>query len=199
MNKIDNNAEQFEKILRLNVKREGVEELIEYLNGSDFFEAPASTIYHGSYAGGLCEHSLNVYHQLVEEAKFTFGSNYEESISLESITIAALLHDLCKVNSYEPYLRNVKNEDTGKWEQVEAYRKNVKFPLGHGEKSMFIAMNYIQLKPQEALALRWHMGAFDTGAYNSVNELSKAFENSKLAFLLHVADMKATYIIEGGS
>lgn len=194
--KIQANIEAFEKIVFNNIKREGVEELMDYLHNSDFFVAPASTIYHGSYEGGLCEHCLNVYQCLVNECEFTFGKDWQEHISPESVAIVALFHDLCKVNSYEKYLRNVKNESTGKWEQVEAFRKNVMFPLGHGEKSMFILMNYMYLEPMEALAVRWHMGAFDTGEYNNVNELSKAYEKSILAFLLHVADMKATYIVE---
>lgn len=193
---VQNNIEQFENIVFDTIKREGVEELIDYLHQSDFFVAPASTVYHGSYEGGLCKHSLNVYNCMIKECEHTFGPKWQDHIDPESVAIVSLFHDLCKVNSYEKYMRNVKNEDTGKWEQVECYRKNVKFPLGHGEKSMFIVMNYMYLEPTEALAIRWHMGAFDTGEYNNVNELSKAYEKSKLAFLLHMADMKATYLVE---
>lgn len=194
--KIQANTSAFEKVVFDAIKREGIEELIDYLHNSDFFTAPASTIYHGSYEGGLCEHSLNVYSSMVRECEATFGKEWEEHIGHESVAIVSLFHDLCKVNSYEKYMRNVKNGDTGKWEQKESYRKNVMFPLGHGEKSMFIIMNYMYLEPMEALAVRWHMGAFDTGEYNNVNELSKAYEKSILAFLLHIADMKSTYIVE---
>lgn len=196
MNAVETNKQALLEIVRATIKREGIEELINYLENSDFFVAPASTIYHGSYEGGLCEHSLNVYHSLIKEYECLYGGDWTKHISIESIAIVALFHDICKVNSYEKYLRNVKNESTGKWEQVECYRKNVLFPLGHGEKSMFILMNYMALSPEEALAVRWHMGAFDTGEYNNVNELSKAFEKSQLAFLLHIADQKATYIVE---
>lgn len=193
---IERNTKAFEDIVKKHINREGIDALLDYLNGSDFFEAPASTIYHGSYAGGLCHHALNVFHCLVNECESTFGDDWTDHISEESVAVVALFHDLCKVNSYETYLRNVKNEDTGKWEQVECYRRNVKFPLGHGEKSMFIVMKYIDITPEEALAIRWHMGAFDLGQYSNVNELSKAFETSELAFLLHIADQKATYLIE---
>ena len=189
------NKKRFINLVRASIERDGVDELVEYLEGSDFFVAPASTIYHGSWEGGLCEHSLNVYESLLSEVTNTLGED-QDIIDLESIAVVGLFHDLCKVNSYEKYLRNVKNDATGKWEQVECYRKNVKFPLGHGEKSLFIVMKFMDITADEALALRWHMGAFDTGEYNSVNELSKAFEMSPLAFLLHVADMKATYIKE---
>lgn len=195
-NTLEQRRQIFEATARKYIQREGLEELLEYLGNSDFYIAPASTIYHGSYEGGLCEHSLNVFHSLQKEVSDTFGEEWKEKIDPESLAIVALFHDLCKVNSYEPYLRNVKNETTGKWEQVESYRKNVLLPLGHGEKSLFIIMNYMLLGVQEALAIRWHMGAFDTGVYNSVNELSMAFEKSPLAFLLHVADLKSTYIVE---
>lgn len=193
---IEKQKQEFIKLATQTIKREGIEDLIAYLEESDFFYAPASTIYHGSYEGGLCEHCINVYHCLTKECENVYGPKWKEHIDAESVAVVSLLHDLCKVNTYEPFMKNVKNDKTGKWEQVESYRKNVMFPLGHGEKSMFIIMNYIYLEPMEALAVRWHMGAFDTGEYNNVNELSKAFEKSMLAFLLHIADMKATYIVE---
>lgn len=193
---IKRNTKAFQTIFTENIKREGASELLEYLEKSDFFQAPASTIYHGSYEGGLCHHSLNVYNCLVKECEYTFGKEWSDNIDPESVAIVALLHDLCKVNSYEKYMRNVKNESTGKWEQAECYRRNAKFPMGHGEKSVFIVMNYIYTLPEEALAIRWHMGAFDLGTYSNVNELSKAYEQSELAFLLHIADQKATYLIE---
>ena len=193
---IKNLKEKFINIVTSHIQREGVDELLDYLENSDFYTSPASTMYHGSYPGGLCEHSINVYESLVTEVHNTYGENWAEVIDPESVAIVSLFHDLCKVNTYESYLRNVKNEDTGKWEQVECYRRNPMFPLGHGEKSLFIIMNYMLLVPQEALAIRWHMGAFDLGNYNNVGELDKAFKNSELAFLLHIADMKANYLIE---
>ena len=188
--------ERFEETARKYITREGIEDLLEYLDGSDFYTAPASTIYHGSYEGGLVEHSLNVFNSLLAEVKFTYGEGWQECISLESIAIVALFHDLCKVNSYTTYMKNVKNEVTGQWEKQECYKRDPLFPMGHGDKSLFIVMNYMKVKPAEALAIKWHMGAFDTSEYSSVNELSKAYESCSLAFLLHIADMKTTYIYE---
>lgn len=195
-NKKPANAKQFEKLVFDNIKREGVQELMDYLYNSDFFTAPCSTIYHGSYPGGLCEHSINVYHNLVNEVYATFGENWAEIIDPESVAIVALFHDLCKINSYEMYMRNVKNPETGKWEEQMSYRRKPLLPMGHGEKSLFILMNFMLLDKDEALAIRWHMGAFDTGQYNTVNELSQTYEISILAFLLHIADLKSTYITE---
>ena len=110
--------ERFIEIYSTYIKREGADKLLEYLlsPASDFFTAPASTRYHGNYEGGLCEHSLNVYDALVDilarpRVKDLYGISYSD----ESIAIAALLHDLCKVNFYKVSSRNVKNEQ-GRWE-----------------------------------------------------------------------------------
>ena len=107
--------EEFIEIYQTNIHREGGEELLDYLsNKSDFFTAPASARFHGSYPGGLCEHSVNVYHCLADylarpRCREVYGLEYTD----ESIAIAALLHDVCKVGCYRQGTRNVKNETTG--------------------------------------------------------------------------------------
>lgn len=179
------------------VRRPGVDALVDYLEKSDFFEAPASTIYHGSYAGGLVEHSLNVYTMLQWYVANLQDSDFElPKISEESVIIVALLHDLCKVNCYHESTRNVKNEQTGKWEKVPCYKREPLLPMGHGGKSVFIIQQFIKLTPEEAQAIYWHMGAYDTSPYNTLNELGKSYEMNLLAFLLNQADMMATYIAE---
>lgn len=179
------------------VRRPGVDALIDYLEKSDFFEAPASTIYHGSYAGGLVEHSLNVYTMLQWYVANLQDSDFElPKISEESVIIVALLHDLCKVNCYHESTRNVKNEQTGKWEKVLCYKREPLLPMGHGGKSVFIIQQFIKLTPEEAQAIYWHMGAYDTSPYNTLNELGKSYEMNLLAFLLNQADMMVTYIAE---
>ena len=184
------------KLLK-SVDRPGIDALIDYLQNSDFFEAPASTIYHGSYAGGLLEHSLNVYNMLQWYVANLQDSDFElPKISEESIIVVALLHDLCKVNCYHESTRNVKNEQTGKWEKVPCYKREPLLPMGHGGKSVFIIQQFIKLTPEEAQAIYWHMGAYDTSPYNTLNELGKSYEMNLLAFLLHQADIMATYIAE---
>ena len=56
--------EEFIAIYEENIKRPGADKLLEFLKKSDFFTAPSSTRFHGSYEGGLVQHSLNVYHCL---------------------------------------------------------------------------------------------------------------------------------------
>lgn len=187
------------KLLK-SVDRPGIDALIDYLQNSDFFEAPASTIYHGSYAGGLLEHSLNVYNMLQWYVANLQDSDFElPKISEESVIIVALLHDLCKVNCYHESTRNVKNEQTGKWEKVPCYKREPLLPMGHGGKSVFIIQQFIKLTPEEAQAIYWHMGAYDTSPYNTLNELGKSYEMNLLAFLLNQADMMATYIAENSN
>lgn len=186
--------EEFVKIFTENVKREGADKLLSYLSEqSDFFTAPASTRYHGSYEGGLCEHSLNVYYCLKDfmarpRMKETYGIEYSD----ESIAIAALLHDLCKINFYVPGSRNVK--ENGVWKSVPTYTINDTLPYGHGEKSVYIISGFMRLTRDEAFAIRYHMG-FSTN--DDPGTVGKALEMFPLAFALSVADMEAAYFLEG--
>lgn len=188
--------ERFIAIYKNNIHRPGADKLLDFITSrhSDFFTAPASARYHGAYAGGLCEHSLNVYDCLVdylnrERVKDTYGLNYSE----ESIAIVSLLHDLCKINVYQPGTRNVKDEN-GKWIQIPTYEYNDKVPYGHGEKSVYIISGYMRLTREEAFAIRYHMGF---SGNEDARNVGAAFEMFPLAFALSTADMEATYFIEG--
>ena len=188
--------ERFIEIYRKNITREGSATLLDFLcsPASDFFRAPASTRFHGCYEGGLCEHSLNVYDCLkAYMERDRVRQVYGVSASDESIAIAALLHDLCKVNIYKPSFRNVKDEH-GVWQKVPSYEFDDQLPYGHGEKSVYIISGYMKLTREEAFAIRFHMGY-------SVNDDPKnvgaAFEKFPLAYALSVADSEATYFLEG--
>lgn len=182
-----NAKEQFIDIVRHKIGREGIDSLMQWISESDFYTAPASTKYHGSYEGGLVEHSVNVYNEMLRLLK----AYPELKIAEESVAIAALFHDLCKVNFYTTEKRNRKNAQ-GQWESYDAYNINEKFCYGgHGSKSVFIAQHYIALKPEEAVAINCHMGVSDGNQY-----VSNAYEQYPLAWLLHVADESAAFIIE---
>ena len=58
--------EEFIAIFTENIKREGARELLAWLETTDFFTAPASTKFHCACEGGLVQHSLSVYHTLME-------------------------------------------------------------------------------------------------------------------------------------
>ena len=184
--------EEFVRLLSENVKRDGVQPLLTWLEGTDFYTAPASTRFHGACESGLVMHSLNVYHALTDRF-------WSESESLESYTLVSLLHDLCKANYYKAGFRNVKNDATGQWERVPSYNVQDAFPFGHGEKSVYLIERFIRLKPAEAMAVRWHMGGFDDAVRGGSYAISDAFNEYPLAVKLHLADLEATYLLEKGT
>lgn len=190
---IAENKERFIKIYNTYIKREGADKLLDFLCTSDFFSAPASTRFHGAYPGGLCEHSINVYECLRDIMdRPRMKEVYGVTCSDESIAIASLLHDICKVNFYVETTRNVK--ENGVWKTVPYYSIDDRLPYGHGEKSVYIISGYMKLTRDEAFAIRYHMG-FSTG--EEPNNVGKAFDMFPLALAVSFADMEAAYFIEG--
>jgi hypothetical protein len=193
-----NAKEEFISIYKTHIKREGAAGLLEYLENSDFFTAPASTRFHGAYEGGLVQHSVNVYHCLKDylerqRAKDVYGMNYSD----ETIAIVGLLHDVCKIDFYTTSYRNTKNE-TGAWIKVPYYTISDSMPYGHGEKSVYIVSGFFygenRLTREEAFAIRYHMGF---SGIEDKNTIGRALEMYPLAFALSVADMEASYFLEG--
>ena len=176
--------EEFIELLK-STNREGMEKLIEFLNKSDFFIAPASTKFHGNYESGLLEHSLKVY-EIFKHKVEDSGLKIEE----ETIKIVALLHDICKANYYKVDYRNAKNSK-GEWEKVPYYIVSDKAPYGHGEKSVMMLTEYIKLTNEEKYAIRWHMGF--TEPKELYGTLGEAYRKYPIALLLHEADLEATY------
>lgn len=193
--------EEFISIYTEHIKRPGADKLLDYLtNKCDFFTAPSSTRFHGAYEGGLVQHSVNVYNCLKDylerqRVKDMYGMNYSD----ETIAIVSLLHDLCKINFYTVDYRNAKNAD-GVWEKVPYYTISDSMPYGHGEKSVYIISGYFygenRLTREEAFAIRYHMGFSGNEDKNSIG---RALEMYPLAFALSVADMEASYFLEGSS
>ncbi len=186
--------EEFIDIFNETITRPGADALLDYLeHKSDFFEAPASARYHSAHTGGLCEHSLNVYHCLVdylarERVQELYGLEY----SAETVAVVALLHDVCKIGCYKAGTRNVKGAD-GKWTAVPTFQFDDPLPYGHGEKSVYIVNGFIRLSREEAMAIRWHMGFSGTEDNRTVGQ---ALQGYPLAFALATADSEATYFLE---
>ena len=176
--------EKFIELLK-STNREGIDNLIEFLEKTDFYTAPASTRFHNAFEGGLLAHSLNVYTAL----KQLVGTQWND----DTIIIVALLHDLCKINTYKVDFRNKKDE-TGTWVKEPYYTIDDLMPLGHGEKSVMLISEFIKLTKEELYAIRWHMGGFE--AKENHNYVSKAYEKYPLAVYTHMADIMATYILE---
>ena len=179
---------EFIRIAHTNIERAGIAELLQWLETTDFFTAPASTRYHGAWEGGLVQHSLNVYSQLKKLCKW-----YHCDASEETIALVALFHDVCKANVYKTEMRWRKNQND-KWEQYPVYTFNEDFAYGgHGSKSVFLIQSFMKLTPEEASAINCHMGQWEATQYSNPTEV---YCRNKLAWLLHVADEAADFLME---
>ena len=181
--------EEFISLFSMYVHRDGADNLMSWLEESSFFSDPASTKYHGAYDGGLCEHSVNVWQELVRLLK----AYPEIKVSAETAAIIALLHDVCKIGCYKQELRNKKVN--GVWVQQPTYVFQEDFCFGgHGSKSVYLIQKHMALTDEEAVAINCHMGSWDRSP--SDYGVGNAYERFPLAWLLHVADESATYIRE---
>lgn len=192
---IKENQDKFIEIYKRTIKREGADKLLDYLLSTDFFTAPASGKNHLAEQGGLCQHSMNVYYRLLKEVQDEYGADWQKVYSEETVAICALLHDVCKVNFYKEDSKNVKIN--GVWEQVPYYTIEDQLPYGHGEKSVYIINGFMRITREEAMAINWHMGSFDARVVGG-NQfgMKAAYTQYPIAFMLHIADMKAAYLDE---
>jgi len=184
------------------VNRPGMDKLLDYIRKSDFYTAPASTRFHLSCEGGLLQHSLNVldalryilpYDLRGYKREYKVANKTVFTITDESVVLIALLHDICKTYFYKPGTRNVKNEQTGKWEKVPCYTVEDKMPLGHGDKSAMLIKEYIHLDTVEMYAIWWHMGMTDQ--FN-IGTFTQALTKYPILWAVHTADMIASYMME---
>lgn len=184
---IDYNATKlkFKEIISNTVHRDGIDRLMDWLESTDFYTAPASARSHGAESCGLCAHSIGVYTAL--KAMQTTESD-------ETISIVSLFHDLCKVNFYKMSMRNTK-DDSGKWIKVpyHEYRQDDPLPVGHGEKSVILLMKYIDLTDEEILAIRWHMGGYYTSNPGESQAIGQALSKSHLVLKLQTADQTSAF------
>lgn len=192
--------DEFLQMLR-STGRDGVEEVIQYLEEIGFFKAPASAAHHLATEGGLVEHSVNTCKSAlaVYEGMKQLDSSLERVVSPNNIIIAALLHDVCKSDSYEKSMRKRKN-DLGVDEYVPGFRTvTPKLPIGHGERSLVMLLynTPIDLTDEEMMAIRWHMGPWGLN-FNSGEEcrLYDAAYDNPLVTIVHAGDLLASRIIE---
>ena len=192
--------ERFIELLR-STGRQGIEEVVNYLEKSGFFTAPASTKHHLSFEGGLMEHSMNVYDvaMALRGPIVAMKPGVGECLSEKSIVIAALLHDICKANTYRK-TKKWNMGDDGQWKQSDSYVTNYsEMPVGHGEKSLVILLSLgLKLSVDEIVAIRWHMGAWDLAmqSYEAKSNINEASKRYPLLSLIQAADNMATHIME---
>lgn len=185
---------EFKNIFTNKITRDGADKLLDWLLKSDFISCPASTKFHSNHEGGLIEHSVKAYKRFIKNLQKEYGDNWSEKISEESAAIIGLLHDVCKVGYYKQEMRNVKED--GVWIQKPYYAVDDKLPYGHGEKSVYIISGFMKLTREEAMAINWHMGGFDTRVQGGSYSISTAFYNYPVALIFHLSDVEATYLDE---
>lgn len=181
------------------IKRDGAASMLYWLDSNGFFEAPASSKHHLARPGGLAVHSLNVYKRLLEiTAREVFGGPATELLAeriKETVAVLGLLHDVCKVDVYhkaDPFKAVLENK-------LDPYTFRDPFPLGHGEKSLFLITRHMALTEEEALAIRWHMGAYDDAVKGGSRSMTEAMNLSPWVWRLQEADMCASWIDERGA
>lgn len=196
--------DQFIQLCRQHIHREGLDKMLAYLENTDFYTAPSSTNFHLNEEGGLCLHSIHVFenacrihdHIAVPYIKEQ-TSPFTEEVSRESIAIAALFHDICKVKLYHK-TEKWKKDENNKWMSYPGYEIKDEFPFGHGEKSCLMLSWYMRLKPEEMLAIRWHMGMFDVAENGTSQRYAfyAALEKHPLVSIIHAADFLSSKLAE---
>lgn len=159
-----------------------------YLYSDGFFRAPASTKYHGSYEGGLFDHSCAVMKLLVKLTE----DNRLMWKRAESPYIVGMFHDLCKIDQYRHpniglYANGESVRDMEKWE----YNPDTLLK-GHGDKSVMLLSQYITLTDEEALCIRYHMGAFVER--EEWRDYTNAIHKYTNVLWTHQADMLASHV-----
>ena len=170
---------QIETLL-LSTERPGIDNLIGWLKGTDYYSAPASRNNHSCFIGGLAFHSCSVLNVLSSRVE-ALGEEVKSDWTDESIIICALLHDLCKIGIYHRVGVVYVFEDR-------------ELPLGHGEKSVILAMEYIKLTDFEKLAIRWHSGLPEL--YSERMGFNQALKLHPSILYLHLADFESSVMFE---
>ena len=193
--------QKFIEILK-STDRKGMDNVLAKLEELGFYEAPASTKFHLSHKGGLLEHSMNVYQAglTLREQAVRIKPELESQLPLDSIAICTLLHDVCKADIYKEAMLNRKN-DAGFWEKYQGYAVDYEagMPLGHGEKSVIMLLSLgLELKPEEMLAIRWHMTAWDLPMQSPEHKssLDAAKKKTPLVSLIQLSDGFASGLVE---
>ena len=171
-----------------NSHRKNMDKLIEYLISSDYFTAPASTKYHSNIPSSLAMHSLNVRNLIAEKnERFNLG------IPEETVNIAGLLHDFCKIDFYTTGKRWLKDSN-GTWKSYDTYLCKDNFPIGHGEKSVIMIQKYIELTDVEIMMIRWHMGTSEE--FCNIRSYFNAASKYPQIVIMQTSDFEASQLLE---
>lgn len=149
-----------------------------------FFDAPASTKYHGDYPGGLAEHSLQVARNLMMLTK-SLNLKWEDE---SSPILVGLLHDICKCDLYKENPAWIEGSKEPRY-----LHRNDSIYSHHGEKSICMLASSLTMTEEEVACIRWHMGAYETDT-NEWKYYGNAISKYPNVLWTHTADMMASHI-----
>lgn len=160
-------------------------ELTKYLDAVEFWTKPASDRSFGAYPGALVKRGLDFYYELGQLCNAYFPGKYSQ----QDVVKVMLGKELYRAEMYETYKKNVKNDETGKWDEVAAYRtKEVRPTFGDiGLSSYMILKKFIDLNDEQTLAII-HYKAMDYTA--DIHDIMRSYP---LVTLTRMADMAAQY------
>ena len=173
--------------------REGMEDLIAYMEECGFFDAPCSGGNHLACEYGLVHHTRNVM-ELAEKMSVCLvgGKNITPEFR-NSVIIAAALHDLGKMGQFEKpnYVPNILKG--GKPSETKPFKTNPDLLyVDHEIRSVAIASMFIDLTEEEQFAILYHNGLYGPLKY------SLQGKETPLYMIIHWADMWASRVVEGG-
>lgn len=179
--------------------RDGIDQVLTVLQNSDFYTAPASTVNHENYDGGLLDHSLMVCKLAVKLRNVLIEEkpSLADRIPVDSLIICSLLHDVCKMGYYQK-VEKWKKDKFNNWQSYQGYEIQDSFPIGHGEKSVIMLQKFgLDMNAEEMIAIRFHMGSY-SGAHYVWEERSaydKAINDCPLLCILQSADYLASMML----
>ena len=179
--------EMFKKFTKY-IERDGIDELVAYLDVIGYYKTPASSSNHMSEEGGLLQHSINV-----TSTMFDLNSVLKANITNESMAIVGLFHDIGKCSYYNKplYIENILK--SGKRSESKPYERNKEL-LGIPHEVIAIQQltKFIKLTEDEVFAIYYHNGLYTPSGY----DLKNGGKETELYLILHFSDLYSSRIIE---
>lgn len=174
----------------LSTKREGMEDLIAYMEECGFFEAPCSTKFHLASEFGLVYHTRNVM-LTAENIGYTLLGKEKYGEIRDSVMIVSGLHDIGKMGQFGKPLyieKKLKDGSTGK---VPYETNDELLPVDHEIRSIAIAQMFIDLTEEEQFAILYH-----NGLYSNIGKYTLQGKETPLYMILHFADLWCSMVKE---
>lgn len=175
----------------MKTKREGMCDLLKYMEQCGFFTAPCSGGNHLACEFGLVHHTRNVMEYAEKIGTALLGKTAYKKIQ-ESVVIAAALHDLGKMGQFAKanYIPNVLK--SGKVSETKPYTTNPDLlKVSHEIRSVAIASMFIDLTEEEQFAILYH-----NGLYSNVGRYDLQGSETPLYMIIHFADLWVSRVTE---